>query len=182
MKSTVSKVLEDMKKKYDAANRQSAQAQSQQNKSKSDLDMIKQVQKAKLGEIKKLCRYPQIPQVSGQLFVQLTQTILVFITSILLCLSLACWCEQQHVQMLSLRFNVTVALDCFRGVRDICSSFNLTDELSTVAASLKAEAKMLTSSKARADADDTIEDLLAFIDRLSSDQPTSSQKGIALNL
>ena len=45
-----------MKKKYDAAHQQSAQARSQQNKSKSDLDMIKQVQKAKLDEIKKLCR------------------------------------------------------------------------------------------------------------------------------
>ncbi len=54
--STVSKVLEDMKRKYDAANKQSAQARSQEDKSKSDLDMIKQVQKAKLEEIKKLCR------------------------------------------------------------------------------------------------------------------------------
>ena len=65
-------------------------------------------------------------------------------------------------------------------MRDICSNFNLTDELSTVAASLEAEAKRLTSSKARADADATIADLLAFIDKLSSDQPASSQKGIAL--
>ena len=56
VESSVSKVLEDMKKKYDAANKQSAQAQSQQNKSNSDLDMIEQVQKAKLDEIKKLCK------------------------------------------------------------------------------------------------------------------------------
>lgn len=66
-----------------------------------------------------------------------------------------------------------------RGVRDICSSFNLTDELSTVAASLKAEAKRLTSSKARADADASVKDLLAFVDKISSEQPSSSQKGIA---
>lgn len=52
----MSKVLEDMKKKYDAAHKQSAQARSQENKSKSDLTMIKQVQKDKLEEIKKLCR------------------------------------------------------------------------------------------------------------------------------
>ena len=57
VESSVSKVLADMKQKYDAANKRSAQARSQQNKSKSDLDMIKQVQKAKLDEIKKLCRF-----------------------------------------------------------------------------------------------------------------------------
>lgn len=46
-------------------------------------------------------------------------------------------------------------------------------------ASLKAEAKRLTSSKARADADATIVDLLAFIDKLSRGSPASSQRGIA---
>lgn len=97
----------------------SSQHRPDLSKSRSDLDMIKQVQKAKLDEIKKLCR----------------------------------------------------------GMKDICSSFNLTDELSTVVASLKAEAKRLTSSKARADADATIVDLLAFIDKLSRGSPASSQRG-----
>ena len=85
--------------------------------------------------------------------------------------------------------NIWVAIQCYqepgsaksvlpcRGIRDICSNFNLTDELSTVAASLKMEAKKLTSSKARADADATIVDLLGFIDKLSSEKPAASQKG-----
>lgn len=64
-----------------------------------------------------------------------------------------------------------------RGVRDICSNFNLTDELSTVVKSLEMEAKRLTSSKARADADATIADLTGFIDKLSSDKPATSQIG-----
>lgn len=64
-----------------------------------------------------------------------------------------------------------------RGVRDICSNFNLTDELSTVVKSLEMEAKRLTSSKARADADATIADLIGFIDKLSSDKPAISQIG-----
>lgn len=53
---TVSSVLEDMKKKYELAARQSLQARNQESRSMGDMLMIKKAQEIKMTEIKHLCR------------------------------------------------------------------------------------------------------------------------------
>lgn len=68
-------------------------------------------------------------------------------------------------------------LTACRGVRDICSSFNLVDELNTVLASLTMEAKHMQSVKARAEANSTIKELTDFVDRVSKEEPEAKRRG-----
>lgn len=53
---TISSVIEDVKKKYELAARQSLQARNQESRSKGNMLMIKKVQESKMTEIKHLCR------------------------------------------------------------------------------------------------------------------------------
>ena len=61
-------------------------------------------------------------------------------------------------------------------IKDICRNFNLTNELSAVLKSLQAEASTMTSTAARAKADDTIADLHQFISSLSKISPSEVAK------
>jgi len=69
-----------------------------------------------------------------------------------------------------------------RGVRDICSSFNLVDELNTVLALLTMEAKHMQSVKARAEANSTIKELTDFVDKVSKEEPANKPKGHCFSL
>ncbi len=62
-------------------------------------------------------------------------------------------------------------------MRDICSSFNLVDELNSVLASLTMEAKHMQSVKARAEANSTIKELTDFVDKVSKEEPANKPKG-----
>ncbi|DBA73436.1 TPA: hypothetical protein ACH3X1_011472 [Trebouxia sp. C0004] len=64
-----------------------------------------------------------------------------------------------------------------RGVRDICSSFNLVEELNTVLASLTMEAKHMQSVKACADGNSTVKELTDFVDNVSKEEPVNKPKG-----
>lgn len=83
---------------------------------------------------------------------------------------------------ISCKYKCNAKLHACRGVRDICSSFNLVDELNTVLASLTMEAKHMQSVKARAEANGTIKELTDFVDKVSKEEHVNKPKGLCFSL
>ena len=70
-------------------------------------------------------------------------------------------------------------LQLCRAVKQMCSGFNLVDEVQTVLDSLKKQARSLQSVAARATAQETIDSISLFLSDLARDYDPSTRPGVA---